>query len=166
MMQTDHCSPNSREEMSPVNSKLSKKRRLNLTIQSQTDNLMLVRDFVSDAARNFGFSDEEISKIALAVDEACTNIIKHAYNFDPTKDIMISIVTNGGKFVVMIRDKGKWFNPENIPMPNMHEYLTQFKVGGLGMYLMKKLMDEVEYNIQPGVKNEVKLVKYLHRGAE
>jgi serine/threonine-protein kinase RsbW len=51
-----------------------------LTIESRTERLIEVRDFVSTAAREFGFTDEEVSKIALAIDEACTNIIKHAYS--------------------------------------------------------------------------------------
>jgi len=137
--------------------------KLKLKIESQTDNLVLVRDLVSDAARKFGFNDDDIYKIVLAVDEACTNIIKHAYNYDPNKDINITILMHDSKFTVVIRDKGKHFDPDSVRIPDMKEYLKQYKVGGLGMYLMKKLMDEVEYNIKPGVRNEVRLTKYLSR---
>ena len=45
----------------------------------------------------------------------------------------------------------------------MQEYLTHYRRGGLGMYLMKSLMDKIEYNIKPGRPNEVRLTKYLHR---
>jgi serine/threonine-protein kinase RsbW len=58
-----------------------------IQIESRTERLIAVREFVSAAARSFGFNDEDVSKIALAVDEACTNIIKHAYQFDPKKTI-------------------------------------------------------------------------------
>jgi serine/threonine-protein kinase RsbW len=142
----------------------NKYEKLKLKIESQTHNLLLVRDVVSDAARKFGFVEEDINKIVLAVDEACTNIIKHGYNYDPDKDINITILMRDGEFTVIIRDKGRVFDPESVKIPDMKEYLRQYKVGGLGMYLMKKLMDEVEYDIQPGVRNEVKLTKYLSPG--
>ena len=103
------------------------------------------------------------SKIALAVDEACTNVIKHAYRFDASKRITVTITPGNGIFEVSIIDTGKQFNPDAIETPDMKEYLTHFKKGGLGVYLMKTLMDKVEYSIQPGKRNEVRLVKYLSR---
>ena len=132
-----------------------------LHIESKTERLIAVRDFVSTAAREFGFSDEEISKIALAVDEACTNIIKHAYRFDPGKKLTISVKRGIGAFEISIRDTGKQFNPTDLQPPDMKEYLTHFRRGGLGVYLMKTLMDKVEYNFEPGKPNEVRLTKYL-----
>ena len=123
--------------------------------------MIAVREFVSASARKFGFSDEEVSKIALAVDEACTNVIKHAYKFDPTKEITVTVKPRGRTFEVSIKDHGKQFNPSDILAPDMKEYLSHFRRGGLGIYLMKSLMDKVEYDIEPGKKNEVRLIKYL-----
>jgi serine/threonine-protein kinase RsbW len=134
-----------------------------LQIDSRTEHLVEVREFVSAAAQEFGFTDEEISKIALAVDEACTNIIKHAYRFDPNKKITLTIHPADSEFQIVIEDNGLQFNPLDIPRPDMKEYLTHYRRGGLGVYLMKSLMDKVEYNIHPGVKNEVRLIKYLSR---
>ncbi len=85
-------------------------KKQQITIESRTDRLIEVRDFVSAAAREFGFADEDVSKIALAVDEACTNIIKHAYRFDPQKDIVVSVSGKNGAFVVAICDRGEVFN--------------------------------------------------------
>lgn len=132
-------------------------------IESRTDRLIAVREFVSASARKFGFTDEEVSKIALAVDEACTNVIKHAYKFDPTKEISVTIRPRGRTFEVSIRDNGREFNPSDVMAPDMKEYLTHYRRGGLGIYLMKSLMDKVEYDIEPGKKNEVRLTKYLPR---
>lgn len=132
-----------------------------LHIESKTDRLITVRDFVSAAAREFGFGDEEISKIALAVDEACTNVIKHAYKFDPNKEITVIVKRGNGTFEVSIRDHGKRFNPSSLSPPDMKEYLSHFRRGGLGVHLMKSLMDKVEYNFEPGKPNEVRLIKYL-----
>ncbi|MGH2567530.1 MAG: ATP-binding protein [Bacteroidota bacterium] len=134
---------------------------LTRTIKSQTEHLLEVRDFVSTVARDFGFSDEESSKIVLAVDEACTNIIKHAYQFDPNKEISVSIRLNKGALEILIEDEGKSFNPLAIKPPNLKQHLQQYRRGGLGVYLIKTLMDEVEYNLTPGKKNIVRLTKYL-----
>ena len=114
------------------------------------------------AAQESGFSDESIGKIVLAVDEACTNIIKHAYKFSPIGDIFISIKLENSKFIIAIVDEGGHFNPNTIPEPDLKEYHKKRKVGGLGMYLMKKLMDEVEYTSLNENRNQVTLVKYLN----
>lgn len=134
-----------------------------LRIESRTERLIHVREFISEAARRFGFNDEDVSKIALAVDEACTNVIKHAYRFDPTKTLTIRVHPHDEEFEVIILDHGVPFDPKIIKSPDMKEYLTHYRHGGLGVYLMKSLMDKVEYNIQPGKKNEVRLVKHLSR---
>jgi serine/threonine-protein kinase RsbW len=132
-----------------------------LHIESRTDRLIAVRDFVSSAAREAGFGDEEISKIALAVDEACTNVIKHAYKFDPAKKMSVTVRQGSETFEVIIRDTGVQFNPLALHAPDMKEYLSHFRRGGLGVYLMKTLMDRVEYSIEPGKPNEVRLIKFL-----
>lgn len=137
--------------------------RLDLTVTSQTAKLQLVRKFVTSAARNFGFSVEDAGKIALAVDEACTNIIQHAYNFAPDQEIKLNIAMRDGEFEVLITDHGRPFNPDAVKLPDMREYVKHYRRSGLGMYLMKLLMDKVEYRIRPGVRNQVRLVKYLHR---
>jgi serine/threonine-protein kinase RsbW len=134
---------------------------LNLKIQSKTEKLILVREFISEAARKFGFDNESVNKITLAVDEACTNIIKHAYEFSPSQEIDLKVKMNDGEFVVVITDKGKSFDPQQIKVPNMREYLSHYQKGGLGMHLMRSLVDKVEYKIYPAKKNEVRLVKYL-----
>ena len=137
--------------------------RRTLHIESRTERLIDVREFVSAAARECGFPDDEVSKIALAVDEACTNIIKHAYKNDPTKRITVSVKTRAGGLEIAISDTGTGFNPNRVQSPDMKEYLSHYRHGGLGMYLMKSLMDKVEYRIDTGQRNEVRLTKYLSR---
>ena len=132
-----------------------------IKVESRTERLIEVRDFVSERARAFGFGDEDISKIALAVDEACTNVIKHAYRFDPTKTISVTVSGHGQAFEVSIRDSGKAFDPTRVIRPDMKEYLTHYRRGGLGVHLMRSLMDNIEYEMQPGKQNEVRLIKHL-----
>ncbi len=135
-----------------------------LRIPSETDNLELIREFVSKVADKVGFKSDDVGKIELACDEACTNVIKHAYSPDKNdgkKSLDIVIKIDFDKFTLIVTDHGKGFDPKSIKMPDMKEYLAQLKVGGLGIYLMKTLMDEVDYQMEPGVKNQVKMVKYF-----
>lgn len=141
----------------------SKKKKINkeLTVKSSTDNLAEIRNFVEEVAFESGFSDEVVHKISLSVDEACTNVIKHAYKYSPEREISINTKFSNDKFTITITDSGDKFDPTLVPEPNLEEYHKQKKVGGLGMFLMKKLMDEVKYNTLSGNKNQVILVKYL-----
>lgn len=142
---------------------MTKIKEFKLRIPSQTDNLELIRYFVGRVAEKVGFDDEDVGKIELACDEACTNVIKHAYSLDRKNDqsLDIAIKLDYQKLTLVVTDHGKGFNPNSIKMPNMKEYLAELKVGGLGIYLMKTLMDEVDYEIKPGVRNQVRMVKYF-----
>ena len=132
-----------------------------LKIPGQTDNLEIIRNFVAGVARKVGFDLEESNKIELAVDEACTNVIEHAYQHDESKDIDIAIKIAYNKFTVVVTDRGRSFKLEEVELPDMNSYLAELRVGGLGIYLMKTLMDEVDYKSKPGGKNEVTMVKYF-----
>lgn len=126
-----------------------------------TERLCHVREFVSNEARKRGFDEESVNKIALAVDEACTNIIKHGYKYATDRQIEICIATNNGGIEIEISDNGMSFDPDSVEKPNMKEYLSHYRRGGLGMYMMRSLMDKVEYKAYPGKKNVVRLVKYF-----
>jgi serine/threonine-protein kinase RsbW len=139
----------------------SRSYRISKRILSRTDNLLEVRKFVGEAARTFGFSEEDAANIVLAVDEACTNIIKHAYQYATDKEIEVSVFPNNDSFEISIYDSGRSFDPAEIREPDLKEHIGHRKRGGLGVYLMKKLMDKVEYNFHKGKRNEVRLIKYL-----
>ena len=116
-----------------------------LTFDANFDLLDDIRDFVGDMARKVGFSDREVYSIQLAADEASSNIIEHAYAGvqDGKLEVECNIFDGGMKIVM--RDRGKPFNPSSVPEPNVNADLAERKIGGLGMYLMRKLMDEVTY---------------------
>ena len=132
-----------------------------LTVKSQTENLSEIRDFVSENALEAGIPSSTIDNIILAVDEACTNIIKHAYKLSPKGEIIIRIDYDEEKFTITIIDYGKSFEPDRIPRPDLQKYYLEHRVGGLGMYLMKSLMDNVEYITVPGKYNQVLLSKNI-----
>lgn len=137
------------------------KKKYHLRIPSQTDNLEIIREFVTRIARKVGFQEEETSKIELAVDEACTNVIEHAYSKDERKLIDITIQIDPQKFTIIITDQGKGFDPKQLNKPDMKKYLEEMRVGGLGIYLMQTLMDEIDFDVVGGRKNQVKMVKYF-----
>jgi serine/threonine-protein kinase RsbW len=132
-----------------------------LKIPSQTDNLELIRNFIAGVAKKVGFDAEYSNKIELAVDEACTNVIEHAYQHDESQNIDIAIKIDYNKFMVVVTDRGQSFKMDEIELPDMKSYLAELRVGGLGIYLMRTLMDEVDYHSKPGGKNEVTMVKYF-----
>lgn len=137
----------------------NKKNKFNIKITSRTENLEVIRDFVKEIAKKFGFLEEDINKIELAVDEACTNVIKHAYKFDDKKKIDIRVETGGNAFTVIITDRGQGFDPENLP--DVKDRIEKHLPHGLGIFLIKEMMDEVNFDIHPGKKNQLRMVKYL-----
>lgn len=145
------------------NLKTGKKiKKKQIVVKSQTTNLSKIRDFVYSTALDVGIGSEIIDNIILAVDEACTNIIKHAYKSFQEGEIIVKLEYSDKKFTVIIKDYGTPFSPDTIPDPDLQKYYRQHRVGGLGMYLMKSLMDEVKYISIPGKYNQVRLSKNIN----
>lgn len=132
-----------------------------LKLPSHTENLELIREFVFKIITRVGVSDDEASKIELAVDEACTNVMKHAYGGESQDPIDVAIKIDLNKVTIIVTDRGRGFDPKVVEVPNMKEYLAEMRVGGLGIYLMRSLMDEVKYDVKPGIRNKVTMVKYF-----
>ncbi len=139
------------------------KKKYHLRLPVDTANLEIIREFVSGIAHNLGFSAEDIHRIVLAVDEASTNIIKHAYKDSENNQnfIFIDVIAHTDRLEINVIDKGRGFNPESVKVPEMNAYLKKMKRGGLGLYLINTLMDQVDYHINPGVHNCIKMIKYI-----
>lgn len=138
--------------------------KYHLKLPSQSENLSIVRELVAKVASKVGFNKDDVSKIELAVDEACANVIKHAYGKNSKNFIDVIIKIDNKKLMVTVTDSGKGFNPKDIKIPDMKDYLSEMRVGGLGLYLIETLMDKVDFNVKPGIKNQVKMIKYLNKG--
>ena len=134
------------------------------TFVANFENLDEIREFVGEKAHQVGFSDKDIYSIQLAADEASSNIIEHAYAGieDGVIEIECSVFEGGLKIVM--RDQGKSFNPSSVPEPNVKADLSERKIGGLGMYLMRKLMDEVSYESSTERGNILMMVKRMEGG--
>jgi anti-sigma regulatory factor (Ser/Thr protein kinase) len=130
---------------------------LTLTLPSHPKYLSVVRAMVTQVAANAGFSDIQTKDIALAVDEACTNVIKHVYRGNSRKPLVFNMTIAPKKLEIKIRDFGRKIDPRKIkPRP-----LNEIRPGGLGVFFIKRIMDEVHYDTSHRVGTELKLVKYL-----
>jgi serine/threonine-protein kinase RsbW len=118
-----------------------------------------IREFVSGVAKQGGFSEKDVYAIQLAADEAASNIIEHAYEDVPDGQITITCEMKGASLVITLRDEGKAFDPSRVKQPNLKADLSERKIGGLGIYLMRKLMDEVRYQSSPGAGNTLTMIK-------
>lgn len=145
------------------NIRKQKGKTYRLKLPADSGNLNIIRKFVAEICENMGFPDEEVYKIELAVDEACANVVKHAYLTNSKKEPLINIEAKDKKdrIEIVISDKGIGFDPSKIKKPEIKEYMKKMKRGGLGIYLIKELMDKVSFRMKAGVRNEVKMVKFL-----
>jgi serine/threonine-protein kinase RsbW len=132
-----------------------------ISINSSTKNLKEVRTFIEASAKKYLSDMNVINQIILAVDEACTNIIKHTYKFNENHTIDIENYLKNNQFVVKISYDGDEFDPNKRTLPDMKEYFAKYKVGGLGIPLMKKFMDKIEYIHSINDFNELTLIKNI-----
>jgi serine/threonine-protein kinase RsbW len=138
-------------------------RKFKLQVPSSTENLALIREFVTTVGKQATMSDEDISKLELAVDEACANVIEHAYGHDITKEVDVRAVFDEDEVRISVIDSGRGFDPEKVDQETVEQLVAKRKSGGLGFRLIKSLMDEVSYEIVPGQKNELHMTKKIRK---
>ena len=118
-----------------------------------------IREFVGEIARDGGYSDKDVYNIQLATDEAASNIIEHAYEHVTDGVLDLSCGLDGDRFVIVLTDYGDPFDPSAIPLPDLKADLSDRKIGGLGIFLMRKLMDEVHYEARNDKSNVLTMIK-------
>jgi serine/threonine-protein kinase RsbW len=138
-------------------------KKFTLHVPSSTENLALIREFVTSIAGQSGLDGSEVAALELAVDEACANVIEHAYAHDATKEVIVRATFDQETLRIDVEDTGLGFDPDSIPQQEVDRLIKLRKTGGLGMRLMKSVMDEVHYEIEPGIKNELHMVKRLKK---
>jgi anti-sigma regulatory factor (Ser/Thr protein kinase) len=102
--------------------------------------------------------DKYVFALETAVDEASTNVVKHAYA-GKGGFFQISCALHGSDITVTIRDHGNKFDPNSVALPEVVSPLEDRKVGGLGIYMMKKMMDRVDYSYSTSEGNRLVLLK-------
>ena len=126
-----------------------------LVIKSRPDQIARVRNWVAEKAQAAGFSTEDVFALKLAVSETCTNVIRHAYEGAADKDIVLSIGIEGDTLSLTIQDFGKKFDLSRYKSPDLDEPAE----GGYGVYLIRELMDEVEYDTSSPQGTVLRMVK-------
>lgn len=133
-----------------------------LTIPARLDKLAQVRHFVTSAAAALPCDEEIIDDIILATDEAVTNIIVHGYE-EKEGDICVTVCQEPDACVVILADNAPAYNPNDAPHPDINAPLSARPLGGLGVHLIRHLMDELRYQQKSDGSNELILVKRLKR---
>lgn len=136
-------------------------KRDKVVVTNNTRFLKDVRDFISRMIDVSHIEPMDRNKIVLAVDEAVTNIMEHAYGVNGEGTIEIEVEVTDEQFSVFVRDEGKSFNPDDIQDVNMQDHVKLGSKKGLGIFLMRQIMDEVRYRFHEGIRNELLLVKYI-----
>ena len=132
----------------------------NLKISCTKDRLREIRQFVSDILIKHEFPEAESNKIILAVDEVCANLIIHSNHCNPTETLQLSIAYDNDKIVFEIFDQGDGFNLSEYKEPSMDELIKAKRKGGVGLLLVKRIMDDIQFIRRSG-KNVCRLVKNL-----
>ena len=139
-----------------------------LTVPGRYEEIQKICQFVADGAAKCGLDETAIFHIELACDEACTNIIEHAYDGEDKGTIEISWQLKDGKFTIVFHDNGRSFDPEAVPKPALPPVppdpatppdIDQVKVGGLGIHFRRQLMDAVQFQFDEEAGNTLILVK-------
>lgn len=137
-----------------------------ITVSSNPSHIAMIRSAVEAFGDHHGFTREQSERIGLAVNEAVANVIKHGYRGDVNQEIAITIqmFEEGGRkgIKVVIRDHGLQVDPESIKGRDLEEV----RPGGLGVHIIKSVMDEVSYRCQPQGGMELTMIKFLGSNRE
>jgi len=132
-----------------------------LTVSSDLDNLPFVLEFVRLCCLEAGLDDDATFACELATDEACTNIVEHAYQGREGGKIYVRCQCTPEEFIVELHDNGAPFNPAQVAPPQLVGDLADREAGGLGLHLMRSLMDEVRFEFDGQNGNTVTMIKRL-----
>ena len=139
------------------------KEVVEIRLPNQLKYLSTVADFLKSVCQNQEVPSEDIENILLAVDEASTNVIKYAYQVGPINYFKVRVSVNRELVQIDLLDQGKRFNPLEIPLLDVKDITEDGKEKniGMGVYFMKKVMDDIRYHYSPNEGNHLILVKQI-----
>jgi len=127
---------------------------------ARCESLAPIIEFITGAARQAGLDADAVRAVQLAVDEACMNIIEHAYRDIEGGTIACSCTLDSRGLTITLIDHGIPFDFDKVPQPCLSARLEERSERGLGVYIMRRLMDEVHHEYSPRSGNILTLVKY------
>ena len=141
------------------------KRTFELCVASRMENLTAVSDFITATARELGLDEGQTFALQVAVDEACANVIEHAYGGRTDGTVRVTCQLASQEVIVRVYDHGRSFDPESVPPPDPTAPLDEQEDRALGLYLMGKLMDSVEFDFDAVQGNVLTMRKRRHNGS-
>lgn len=132
-----------------------------ISIIGKRSELACVRDKITEEAVNNNINTDIIDDIIISVDEACSNIIDHNYRGKLRDKIIVEYYIYKDKVKIVISDNGFEFNPINHKLPDVDRHLKVLKSRGLGIFIIKKLVDSIEHKYYPGQGNKLILIKKI-----
>jgi len=130
-----------------------------ITVAARQSSLGEVAEFIGGVCDNLQLSDDIAFDVKLATDEACQNVVEHACEFSTEERVRVSCRLVGSDLEVVVSDKGRPFDPEAVSPPDISSPLKDRAEGGLGLYLMKQVMDDVRFNRSSDGVNSVTMIK-------
>lgn len=127
---------------------------------NQLSELERVSHLVDAFGNTHGVAPKTIFEINVAIDEVLTNIISYAYPDGGDHEIIVHLSLTNGEFVVAVEDDGRPFNPLDLKLPDLDQSLAERPIGGLGIHLVRKVMDRLEYRREQD-KNVFVMVKVV-----
>jgi serine/threonine-protein kinase RsbW len=132
----------------------------NFKVPCQKKRLIDIRDFINDVLKKHLKSEIDINSMVLAVDEVCANLMIHSHQCDPDKCLELLVRIEKNEIIFEIRDTGNGFNITNYKEPSIREIITEKKKGGLGLMLVRRIMDNIEF-VRNNNRNIYRLSKKL-----
>ncbi|HXA01755.1 MAG TPA: ATP-binding protein [Cytophagaceae bacterium] len=117
----------------------------NIKVSCSTKNLKEIRDFVSDTLVEYSVPEMEINMMVLAIDEVCANLIIHSNHCNENQHIELKIKDESQGVSFEISDEGEPFDQSTYREPDIHNLIKEKKKGGIGLMLVKKIMDSIEF---------------------
>jgi serine/threonine-protein kinase RsbW len=132
-----------------------------LRLRAVLENVPIAIDCVARYAKQAGFDDQALYQIQLAVDEACANVVHHAYKGMEAGDMEVCCRHETDALVILVRDWGRGFDPTSVEDPDVDAPLEKRRFGGLGLFLLREAMDQVRFSFDPEKGNELRMSKNL-----
>ncbi|HBH23688.1 MAG TPA: anti-sigma factor [Cytophagales bacterium] len=114
-------------------------------ISCKKEKLVEIRGFVHDVLKQMKLPDLEVNTMVLAVDEVCANLIIHSHQCNPKDHLELRITPSSKTVTFEIVDYGMGFNIDKYEEPKLHDIVKSRRKGGIGLMLVRRIMDKVEY---------------------
>ena len=134
----------------------------NLDISCSKSNLTGIRVFVADVLKKHDYPEVEAHKLVLAVDEVCANLIIHANDCNPKESLSLTVDYKDHHSITFeIKDHGIGFDMSKYHEPSLKELVDSKRKGGLGLMLVKRIMDKIEFKSEKN-SNICRLIKLMN----